>query len=105
MSWRSVDRCCTQWPEGCRRHKRRGRTGRSASGVLPLVLDGDPVAESRVDGTVTGARKVDRLVHHLVGEVAGPTGDEGDVDLREAARPVCFLLSFDLHLQRGKGLL
>ena len=39
------------------------------SGVLSLVLDGDPMAQGRVDGAVAVASKINRLVHHLLVDV------------------------------------
>src|ERR1700704_5631825 len=78
---------------------------RSASGVLSLVLDRDPVAECRVDGAVSIASKVDGFVHHLLVKVPRPPGDEGDFDLGKPTRPFLFLLAFHLDLERREWLL
>src|SRR2546427_12840762 len=95
-SSRPVSRC------HIRRTGRGCKEGRWASVVLSLVLDRDPVAEGRVDGAVTVARKIDRLVNHLLVEFSGPTGHKSDDDLGEAPRPLLLLLTLDLYLQRGE---
>ena len=64
-----------------------------------------PARERRVDGTVSVAGHVQRLLDLLfvVGPV--PLTVEGDVDLVEGLGPVFVLLAHDLDLQRAKRLL
>src|SRR5947209_2763200 len=94
----------TPSPAGQSRCKRRTglprRGGRCGSAVLPFVLDVDALAQRRVNGAIAVAGQVDRLVNRLPVEVTRPSGDERDVDLGEAARPLLLLLTLDVDLQR-----
>src|SRR5467141_1739659 len=73
--------------------------------VFVAVLDLRSLRKRRVDGAVTVARQIDRLVDALLIVLAVPRGDERDLDLLERARPILLLLAFDLDRQRFQRLL
>src|SRR5438445_6228922 len=73
--------------------------------VFVAVLDLRAVRKRRVDGAVTVASQIDRLVDALLVVLPVPRGHERDLDLLERAGPVLLLLAFDLDRQRFQRLL
>src|SRR2546428_4182518 len=80
------------------------RGGRLAN-ILPVMLDFRAVRQRGMNRAVAVAGHVDRLIDTLFVVLAGPAGQEGDLDLFERPRPFLVLLALHLDGQRLEGLL